>query len=166
MERAPNVVSLSGSFILENLAGILMVTLILILFRFYFSANNIKIEKQKTKVKKVLLVEKMENILENAKKTISSPESCMLNKKKEVCIALGNCVWAKTKESSGVIEKCLASEEVDKGEIPGSNGPTDICYCSSKGKLIPWEKYYYMKGKDVIEKKGKFCSAQGDKCIQ
>ena len=145
MERAPNVVSLSGSFILENLAGILMVTLILILFRFYFSANNIKIEKQKTKVKKVLLVEKMENILENAKKTLSSPESCMLNKKKEVCIALGNCVWAKTKESGGVIEKC---------------------YCSSKGKLIPWEKYYYMKGKNVIEKKGKFCSAQGDKCIQ
>ena len=87
MERAPNVVSLSGSFILENLAGILMVTLILILFRFYFSANNIKIEKQKTKVKRVLLVEKMENILENAKKTISSPESCMLNNKKEIFMA-------------------------------------------------------------------------------
>ena len=57
MERAPNIVSLSGSFILENLAGILMVTLILILFRFYFTANNIKIEKQKTKLKKVLLID-------------------------------------------------------------------------------------------------------------
>ena len=47
------------------------------------------------------------------------------------------------------------------------DGPVDICYCSSKGKLIPWEKYYYYsKDNKIIENKGKFCSAKGDKCIQ
>ena len=47
------------------------------------------------------------------------------------------------------------------------DGPVDICYCSSKGKLIPWEKYYYYsKDNKIIEKKGQFCSAKGDKCMQ
>lgn len=165
MEISQNIVSLSGSFIIENIVGILIVSLLLLILTFYFAAKNIKIEKQKTKVDKVIMIEKMENILETAKNNLSSPESCSLNDKKEICIALGNCVWAKAKEGDNVIEKCLASEIVQDG-YPGSKGPSDICHCSSEGKLVPWDKYYYMKGSKIIEEKGKFCSAKGDKCSQ
>lgn len=166
MEGEPNIITSSGRFIIENLAAIIMFTIIFVLFRFYFLAKNIKIEKQKTKVKKVLMVEKMENILDKARESVSSDDSCMNNNTKELCVALGSCVWATTKDSGNIIGKCLASEGVEKNQAPGSNGPSDICHCSSKGKLIPWEKYYYMKGRNIIEKKAPYCSAKGDSCKQ
>ena len=31
---------------------------------------------------------------------------------------------------------------------------------------MPWENYYYSKDNNIIESKGKFCSAKGEKCIQ
>jgi len=164
MERSQNIVSLSGSFLIENIWAILLVSLLLLIFSFYFAAKNIKIVKQKTKLDKVIMIEKMENIITQAKNNLASPDSCSSNDKKEVCIALGNCVWTEAKEGKNIIEKCLATEKVNDSGPPGSQGPTDICYCSSEGKLIPWEKYYYMKGSKIIGKKGKFCSAKGNKC--
>ena len=62
MERSQNIVSLSGSFIIENIVGILIVSLLLLILTFYFAAKNIKIEKQKTKEDKVIMREKMESL--------------------------------------------------------------------------------------------------------
>jgi len=166
-----NIIAASADFINYNIGYILLVSLILFIFRFYFSAKNIKIEKQKTKIDKVIVVEKLDNMKEKidkaVKEKLSSLESCKKHKNKKLCTALGSCVWAKTTDEGNTIEKCLNAETVDKGKPHGMDGPVDICYCSSKGKLIPWEKYYYYSNDNkIIEKNGEFCSAKGDKCIQ
>jgi hypothetical protein len=165
-----NIIASSADFINYNIGYILLVSLILLIFRFYFSAKNISIEKRKTKINKVIVVEKMNNMKEKfdkaVKEKLSSSESCKKHNNKEICTALGSCVWAKTNDEGNIIGKCLEAETVDNSKTFGSDGPVDICYCSSKGKLIPWEKYYYSKGEQIIENKGKFCSAKGDKCIQ
>ncbi len=166
-----NIIAASADFINYNIGYILLVSLILFIFRFYLSAKNIKIEKQKTKLDKVIVVEKMDNMKEKidtlVKDKLSSEKSCEKHKNKKLCTALGSCVWAKTTDEGNIIEKCLEAEEVDKSKTLGMDGPVDICYCSSKGKLIPWEKYYYYsKDNKIIENKGKFCSAKGDNCIQ
>ena len=46
----------------------------------------------------------------------------------------------------------------------GSDGPSDMCYCSKDGKLIPWEEYYYLDGSTIQKKDPKPCTAKGDKC--
>lgn len=166
-----NIIAASADFINYNIGYILLVSLILFIFRFYFSAKNIKIEKQKTKIDKVIVVEKMDNMKGKidrlVKDKLSSEESCKKHKNKKLCTALGSCVWAKTTDKGNTIEKCLNAETVDKGKPHGMDGPVDICYCSSKGKLIPWENYYYYNNDNkIIETKGKFCSAKGDKCVQ
>ena len=48
-----NIIAASADFINYNIGYILLVSLILFIFRFYLSAKNIKIEKQKTKLDKV-----------------------------------------------------------------------------------------------------------------
>lgn len=166
-----NIIAASADFINYNIGYILLVSLILFIFRFYFSAKNIKIEKQKTKIDKVIVVEKLDNMKEKidkaVKEKLSSLESCKKHKNKKLCTALGSCVWAKTNDEGNIIGKCLEAETVDNSKTVGSDGPVDICYCSSKGKLIPWEKYYYYSNDNkIIEKNGEFCSAKGDKCIQ
>ena len=165
-----NIIASTANFLNYNIGYILLVSLIFLILRFYFSAKNISIEKQKTKINKVIIVEKMDNMKERFDKAVkdklSSKESCEKHNNKEICTALGSCVWAKANDEGNIIEKCLESEEVDKSKTAGSNGPVDICYCSSKGKLMPWENYYYSKDNNIIESKGKFCSAKGEKCIQ
>ena len=49
-------------------------------------------------------------------------------------------------------------------EAAGSDGPSDLCFCSKNGKLLPWEEYYYLDGGDIKSKKGRVCSAKGQNC--
>ena len=49
-----NIIASSADFINYNIGYILLVSLILLIFRFYFSAKNISIEKRKTKINKVI----------------------------------------------------------------------------------------------------------------
>ena len=171
MSSQEDFLSLTGLFLIKNIIPILIVSSIFLLFRFYIAANNIKFEKPKRKVSKVVMIEKMdnlipskENILKKVKENLSTPESCQKHKDKKMCLSLGTCVWAQTTDSGNTIEKCLSAEMVDKDKIVGSKGPEDICYCSKEGKLIPWEKYYYLKSGKIVGKNGEKCTAQGDLC--
>ena len=157
----------SADFVGKNFFYIFALCFIFLGIRFIMVAKNIKIEKQKTKLDKVVVIEKMTE-LERFKKNVELKKIelnlCEKENNKDICLALGNCVWAKATDNNNVIEKCLNAESTDNSKDKGSEGPTDICYCSSKGKLIPWDNYYYSKGEKVIEKKGPICSAKGNSC--
>ena len=162
-----------GYFLWENVWSILFVVLIFISLTTYIIVNNIEFKKQKTKVKKVIVVEKYVNPPPNSKQlntevvnASSNNSTCGKLQNKEGCTSLGSCVWAIAKNKKDVIKKCVAAQSLGAGSSAanGSDGPTDICHCSKNGKLIPWEEYYYLDGNSIKKKPGKPCTAEGDKC--
>ena len=74
--------------------------------------------------------------------------TCGKLKDKSGCTSLGSCVWAVATDKKTKINKCVAAVQLGSGSkaATGSDGPSDICYCSKDGKLIPWEEYYYLDG--------------------
>ncbi len=170
------MVTQTGMFLWYNKWSILFVVVIFTLLMIYLTMHNIKFKEQKTKVVKEFVIEKMEN------QTMSPPDASSLNqevenvsnnnstcsnlKDKSGCTSLGSCVWASTTDKKTKINKCVAAVQLGSGSkaAKGSDGPSDICYCSKDGKLIPWEEYYYLDGSSIDKKNAKPCLAKGDKC--
>jgi len=169
----PDMVTQTGMFLWYNKWSILFVVVIFTLLMIYLTMHNIKFKEQKTKVVKEFVIEKMANppptssSLNKEVNNISSNNStCGKLKDKSACTSLGSCVWATTTDKKTKINKCVAAVQLGSGskQAKGSNGPADICYCSDKGKLIPWEEYYYLDGSSIEKKKASPCLAKGDKC--
>ena len=167
-----DIVTSTGLFIYDNIWGILVIVTIFLVITFYITLENIKFVEQKTKVSKVVVIEKMtdkfsvDKLKQDTTNALKNNDVCGKMNSKETCVALGTCVWTTTKDKKDTIQKCLEAESVHSSMIPGSKGPVDICYCSKNGKLVPWEKYYYQgkNGDKIVEKKAKKCLYVGEEC--
>tara|TARA_B100000035_G_C21033588_1_gene569695 strand:- start:1555 stop:1797 length:243 start_codon:yes stop_codon:yes gene_type:complete len=53
-----DLIALSGSFISRNILKILLITILFIIFTIIIMANNIKFDKKKTVLDKVIIIEK------------------------------------------------------------------------------------------------------------
>ena len=160
-------------FLYENGFAILFVALIFTMLMVYIVLNDIKFKTQKVKLEKVLVVEKMANPPPSLKQLNTEVENqsnnnstCNNLNDKTSCTALGSCVWVKAQDKKNVIKKCVAAQALGTGSTAakGSDGPSDMCYCSKDGKLIPWEEFYYLDGSSIKKKPGRPCTAKGDKC--
>jgi hypothetical protein len=165
-----DIVTQSGYFLWKNKLYILLVILAFSGLSIYVAINNIKFEKKKMKVAKVLVVEKMttappslEELNTAVQNETSNNETCKTLSDKSGCTALGGCVWVTSKNN---IKKCVAAQALGAGSTAasGSDGPTDMCYCAKDGKLVPWEEYYYLDGSSIQSKAAKPCTASGDSC--
>ena len=166
------MVTQTGIFLWENSNAIIFVVLIFISLTFVVARSGITFEKPKTKVEKVIVVEKYKNppslkeLNNDVGNSMSNNKTCNKLKDKSSCTSLGSCVWAIAKDKNDVIKTCIEAQSLGSGSTSarGSDGPSDICHCSKNGKLLPWEEYYYLDGDSIKKKKGKPCTAQGDKC--
>ena len=164
-----DIVTQSGYFLWKNKLYILLVILAFGGLSIYIAINNIKFEKKKMKVERVLVIEKMSiappslDELNTAVQNQTSNGTCKPLSDKSGGTALGGCVWVTTKDN---IKKCMAAQPLGTGSTAatGSDGPSDMCYCSKDGKLVPWEEYYYLDGGTIESKKAKPCVASGDGC--
>mgnify|MGYP001159898756 CR=1 FL=1 len=168
-----DIIKQTGLFIMNNIVAILIITSLFTSLMVYIILNNIKFNENKKKISKVIVIEKMGNkkdILDKLNTDVkiisSNNNTCGTLKNKESCTSLGTCVWVKTKDKGNKIQKCIEALELGNNSTQalGSDGPTDMCYCSKDGKLIPWEEYYYLDGSKIIKKKARPCLASGDKC--
>ena len=163
-ELLPKIVLDSGTFIFDNLLGIIIVIAILGGIAILIIINNITFPKEKTKVDKVIVIEKMSDIdkfKNEANNNLKNSNTCSSLPNKEGCCSLGTCVWATAIDKKEKISKCVlaASTNSAKGTlIPGSNGPEDKCYKNKSGNFLPWEEYWYQDGSNL--KSGKGISAQ------
>jgi hypothetical protein len=53
-----DLIALSGSFINKNILKILLITILFVIFTIIIMANNIKFDKKKTVLDKVIIIEK------------------------------------------------------------------------------------------------------------
>ena len=167
-----NILTQTGYFLYENGFAILFVALLFSGLMVYIVVNNIEFKSQKVKLEKVLVVEKMSNppTVDDLNQEVSAQSNnngtCRKLNNKAACTSLGSCVWAIAKDTTATIQKCVAAQTLGSGssEALGSDGPSDICFCSKDGKLLPWEEYYYLDGGTIKNKKGRACSAKGNKC--
>ena len=51
--------------------------------------------------------------------------------------------------SHKLVEKCVSANPNIDNTAPGSDGPEKKCF-KHKGKLVPWENYYYLDGIIII----------------
>ena len=150
----------------------LIFSLVFISLIFVIARSGIKFEKPKTKVVKEIVVEKYKNppnlkdLNNDVGHSMANNKTCNKLKNKAGCTSLGSCVWAIVKDKNDVIKTCVEAQALGSGSTAakGSDGPSDICHCSKNGKLLPWEEYYYLDGDSIKKKKGKPCTAEGDKC--
>ena len=56
-----DIITSTGLFIYDNIWGILVIVTIFLVITFYITLENIKFVEQKTKVSKVVVIEKMSN---------------------------------------------------------------------------------------------------------
>ena len=139
-------------FIFQNMIGIIIVFVLFLTFTTLITIYNIKFVEPKTKVDKVIVVEKFipENSILDEIRTIASQQhaggletSCSGQTNQQGCFALGSCIWVNATDGK---EACVAGSPDD--------GPEDKCY-KKNGQLFPWDKYYYEKstsmGNNVIE---------------
>ena len=161
-----DIITQTGYFLWKNKLYILLVMLVFGGLSIYIAINNIKFEKKKMKVERVLVVEKMtttppslEELNATIQNQISNNGTCKTLTNKSGCTSLGGCVWVTTNNN---IKKCVAAQGLGSGstEPSGSDGPSDMCYCSQDGKLVPWEEYYYLDGDSIKKKKREtmYCS--------
>jgi len=163
-----NIVTSTWEFLIINILPIIVVVVLFSALAIYIELNNIKFINQKTTLEKVIVVEKItpQSLDRDAEAASSTPEICQQLDNKSSCTSLGSCVWVTTKDGVKKIEKCKLAASLGTGskEPKGSDGPTDMCYCSNKGKFIPWEEYYYLDGDSTKTKKARICSAIGKHC--
>lgn len=129
----------------------------------FMVVNNIKFEKQKTKVDKVIVVEKL---VEGLDENENSPEklkieaqrgignNCAKLDSKEGCTALGGCVWVTGTDIDNMSKKCVEAAGTSGNMARGSNGPANKCFQNKNGKYVPWEKYYYLDGANIRDGSG------------
>tara|TARA_B100001093_G_scaffold520477_1_gene616449 strand:+ start:16288 stop:16845 length:558 start_codon:yes stop_codon:yes gene_type:complete len=167
-----NILTQTGKFLYENGFAILFVAGLFAGLMVYIVVNNIEFKNQKVKLEKVLVVEKMTNPMtltqlnQEASAQTNNNDTCKKLNNKSACTSLGTCVWAVAKDTTETIKKCVAAQALGSGsqDAAGSDGPSDLCFCSKNGKLLPWEEYYYLDGGDIKSKKGRVCSAKGQNC--
>ena len=167
-----NILTQTGLFLYENGFAILFVAAIFASLMVYIVVNNIEFKNQKVKLEKVLVVEKMSNPMslnelnQEANNQTNNNQTCKTLNNKSACTSLGSCVWAVAKDTTGTIKKCVAAQALGTGSTAaaGSDGPSDLCFCSKNGKLLPWEEYYYLDGANIKNKKGRHCAAKGQNC--
>lgn len=166
-----DIITQTGYFLRKNILYILLVILVFCGLTIYVAINNIKFEKKKMKVERVLVVEKMtpappslDELNTTVQNQTTNSGTCKTLTDKSGCTSLGGCVWVTTNNNN--IKKCLAAQGLGTGstEPSGSDGPSDMCYCSQDGKLVPWEEYYYLDGGTIKSKPAKPCTASGDSC--
>ena len=53
------------------------------------------------------------------------------------------------------IDKCVTTQALGKDSkaAEGSDDSQDLCYKTKNGKLVPWDEYYYLDGKNKIKKR-------------
>ena len=167
-----DIVTQTGYFLWNNSISIIFVVLVFISLTILIAVNGIKFEKPETKVVKEIVVEKYKNppnlkdLNNDVGHSMANNKTCNKLKNKAGCTSLGSCVWAIVKDKNDVIKTCVEAQALGSGSTAakGSDGPSDICHCSKNGKLLPWEEYYYLDGDSIKKKKGKPCTAEGDKC--
>lgn len=155
--------NLAGStlmFLFDNIFAIFFVVVLLSVITIYIIIHDISFKEKKYKVDKVITIEKFtpKELKQKAGEEMRNDNSCRKLKYKDTCVALGSCVWVTAKPKSKLIEKCISANPNIDSTAPGSDGPEKKCF-KHKGKLIPWENYYYLDGKSTKEKKIglKFC---------
>ena len=151
-------------FITNNLAGIIVVACIFTAITMFLAVNNIKIVQPKTKVGKVMVVEKLkegnvnltdttiQNLQSSASQTMGN--NCGQLSVKAGCTSLGGCVWVTGTDTNIKVKKCVAAGGVTGSQSPGSNGPLAKCFKNKTGTFVPWEKYYYLDGSNIKEGEG------------
>jgi hypothetical protein len=166
-----NIVTSTGNFLIKNILWIIIVVVLFTALTIYIAANNITFEKQKTVLEKVIVIEKntpisLSSVTQDAEASSATPEICKQLDNESSCTSLGTCVWATATDGAKQIKKCVVAASLGMGSkaAKGSDGPNDMCHCSDKGKLIPWDAYYYLDGSAIKKKKGRICTAKGDKC--
>lgn len=153
-------------FLYENLYAILFVVIFFLLLAVYMITHGIKFKEKKSKVVRVVTIEKMTNnkptyskeqLQTDAKNEMKGNDSCKKLKNKVSCTSLSTCVWATAKDGNKKIDRCVTAQALGKGSkaAEGSDGPQDLCYKTQNGKLVPWDEYYYLDGKVIKSKKGK-----------
>lgn len=154
------------SFFFENINWILFVVLFFSFLAIYMIVNNIKFKEKKSKVVRVVTIEKMTNkkpthtkeqLKSDMKSDMKGSDTCHKLTNKVSCTSLGTCVWATAKDNGKKIDKCITAQALGKDSkaAQGSDGPQDLCYKTKNGKLVPWDEYYYLDGKNIKSKKGK-----------
>ncbi len=149
--------NLAGStlrFLFENIFAIFFVVVLFSVLTIYIIIHDISFKEKTFKVNKVITVEKFttQELKQNAGEDMRNDNSCKKLKFKDACTALGSCVWVSAKPSNKLVEKCVSANPNIDNTAPGSDGPEKKCF-KLKGKLVPWENYYYLDGKSIKEKK-------------
>ena len=155
-------------FLYENGFAILFVALIFTVLMVYIVLNDIKFKTQKVKLEKVLVVEKMANPPPSLKQLNTEVEnqsnnnSTCKNLNDKTSAQFRKLCMGKSTNKKNVIKKCVAARALGTGSTAakGSDGPSDMCYCSKDGKLIPW-KNCYLDGSSI--KKPEDRHTKGDK---
>ena len=149
-----NLVGSTLTFVYENIFAIFFVVVIFSVLTIYIIINNISFKEKNYTVNKVITVEKFttDELKQNSSEDMRNDNSCKKLKFKDSCTALGSCVWVTATPSSGkLVEKCVSANPNIDNTAPGSDGPGKKCF-KNKGKLIPWEHYYYLDGKNIKQK--------------
>merc|ERR1712196_278215 len=104
MGYVQDIVTSTGLFIYDNIWGILVIVTIFLVITFYITLENIKFVEQKTKVSKVVVIEKMtdkfsvDKLKQDTTNALKNNDVCGKMNSKETCVALGTCVWTTTKD--------------------------------------------------------------------
>ena len=106
-----------------------------------------KAKELKPQIDKVITIEKFttDELKHETSEDMRNDGSCDKLKFKDSCTALGSCVWVTAGTSD---KKCVSANPNIDNTAPGSDGPEKKCF-KKNGKLIPWELYYYLDGKDI-----------------
>lgn len=150
-----DIVTEIGLFFFKNGLSILFVVIVLLSLTTYIAVKGIKFETPKTTVEKVVVVEKFNSLkkppsfkeMQQDLKNKTNNNTCVTLTDKSGCTALGGCVWVTT--DKGKVKKCQQGSKT---------GPTDMCYCkpesagAKKGKLIPWDEFYYLDDAGNVSK--------------
>ena len=148
-----NLASSTLNFLYENIFAIFFVVVLLSVICIYIIINEISFKEKKYKIDKVITIEKFtaHDLKKEAQNDMRNDGTCNKLKYKDACTALGTCVWV-TANQDNLIERCVTANPNIDNTAPGSDGPEKKCF-KHKGKLIPWENYYYLDGKAMKEKK-------------
>ena len=141
-------------FIFDNIFAIFFVVVLFSLVTVFIIVHDISFKEKPIKLSKVITIEKFStnNLKQESLQEMRNNNSCDKLKFKDACIAGGSCVWVTSKVNNNLIKKCVTSNPNIDTTAAGSDGPEKKCF-KHNNKLIPWEEYYYLDGKDTKMKK-------------
>ena len=148
-----NLAGLTSKFLFDNIFAIFYVVVLFSVITIYIIIHDISFKQKKYKVNKVITIEKFtpKEFKLKAGEEMRNDNSCKKLKFKDTCVALGSCVWVTSNLKGKLVEKCTSANPNIDNTAPGSDGPEKKCF-KHKGKLVPWENYYYLDGKSLKKK--------------